>query len=178
MPSFRCSQFDCSESSFLDLASRIYTQAWWRWLLRRSGVRLYWKEKSVRLFLSLGVAGLVYSMGQFSVFQGIIYALLPWMEKARAPDMAIVVYGFAISALVAFGTDGLLSTESSAPTKRQTANLVAGFSILFGIVLLGVLIANKLNWDLDARVMVPVLAGLALWGVFVATLEWKSAPRD
>lgn len=64
-----------------------------------------WKNWRVRLLAALALSGLVYALGQFSVFQGALYGLVPSLEKARAPAVATALFGFGIAVLSAFGFD-------------------------------------------------------------------------
>jgi hypothetical protein len=70
-----------------------------------------WREWHVRVIAALALGGLVYSLAEHGVFEGIIYALVPVVEKARNPSMAIFIFHFGIAVLSAYGLDFYLSEE-------------------------------------------------------------------
>ena len=70
--------------------------------------------------LALGAA--LFSLARFNLFHGLLYALLPGLEKARAPIMAMAIADVALAALAALGVDALLSrADTSTPTACATA---------------------------------------------------------
>jgi hypothetical protein len=68
-----------------------------------------WGDRVVRLFGAIAVGGLIFSLGGNAVFQGVLYAVIPMVEKARSPGMAILIFHLGISVLAAFGLDAFLS---------------------------------------------------------------------
>jgi hypothetical protein len=64
-----------------------------------------WKEHMVRLFCALAAGGLILALGEHSVFHGVLYGLVPMVEKARNPSMAVLILNFALSILIAYGID-------------------------------------------------------------------------
>ena len=44
-----------------------------------------------------------------NVLHGVAYAFIPFLDKARAPIMALSIVHFALAALVAFGVDRFLA---------------------------------------------------------------------
>lgn len=61
----------------------------------------------VRLLAAIGAGGLLCALGGFSVFHGLAYLVVPMVEKARTPAMAIVIVQFALVVLAAYGLDAL-----------------------------------------------------------------------
>ena len=61
----------------------------------------------VRLLGAIGAGGLLFALGGLSVFHGLAYLLVPMVEKARSPAMAIVMVQFALAVLAAYGLDAL-----------------------------------------------------------------------
>jgi hypothetical protein len=47
------------------------------------------------------------ALGGFSVFHGLAYLLVPMVEKARTPAMAVVIVQFGVAVLAAYGLDAL-----------------------------------------------------------------------
>jgi hypothetical protein len=80
-------------------------------LLTLAGLALAgeWRQRTVRLFAGIGLGGLIFSLGTFSIFHGPLYALLPMVEKARTPAFAILVLQFSVIVLSAYGLDAGLN---------------------------------------------------------------------
>jgi len=64
-----------------------------------------WRSPAVRLLALLAALGTLIALGAHSVFQGAAYALLPLMEKARAPEAAFCLSSLATAVLAAYGLD-------------------------------------------------------------------------
>jgi hypothetical protein len=71
------------------------------------GFALEFDDRVVRLFGGIGIGGLLLAMGGFSVFQGVAYLLVPLVDKARNPAMAIVLVQFALAVMASYGIDAL-----------------------------------------------------------------------
>ncbi len=59
--------------------------------------------------LALGAA--LFSLARFNVFHGLLYAIVPGLEKARAPIMAMAIADVSLAALAALGIDALLARD-------------------------------------------------------------------
>ncbi len=70
-------------------------------------------QDGVRLFAAIATGGLLFALGGSSVFHGLAYLLIPMVEKARTPEMAIVIVQFALSVLAAYGLDAFRSRAMS-----------------------------------------------------------------
>ncbi|MDX2180537.1 MAG: hypothetical protein SFV18_13155 [Bryobacteraceae bacterium] len=66
-------------------------------------------------FAILAVGGLLYSLAQFGVIEGLLYAVLPMVEKARSPSMAVIVFALGAAPLAAFGFDRIGETSPRLP---------------------------------------------------------------
>jgi hypothetical protein len=77
------------------------------------GIVAAWNDRTVRLFVGLALAGLLFSLAEFAFFQGVLYALLPMVDKARNPSMAIFIFQFGIIILGAYGLDSYRYVASS-----------------------------------------------------------------
>jgi len=78
-------------------------------------IALAWNEPAVRLFAAIGTAGLIFSFAGSTILHGIIYALVPFADKARNPAMAIFIFNIAAAVLAAFGADALVENAHSPP---------------------------------------------------------------
>jgi hypothetical protein len=70
-------------------------------------VAALWRDLRVRLLAALGLGALLYSLANNSVAQGVLYALIPELDKARTPSAIVVLFQFAAAALAAFAIDEL-----------------------------------------------------------------------
>ena len=58
-------------------------------------VSTLWRDTRVRLLAALAGAALLYALGHNSVFQGVLYGLIPQLDKARSPSAVVVLFKFA-----------------------------------------------------------------------------------
>ena len=131
---------------------------------------LCWKNKMVKLFAALAIGALIYSLGHNSVFQGFIYAVVPLVEKARVPSMAVIIWGFGIAVLAAFGADHIAASRESLWTRRAIAGIL-GFGIVIYALMLNATFINK-TWSIDDRVALTALVAILLAALLQA---WRSA---
>jgi hypothetical protein len=97
--------------------------------LALGAVRMCWRKSDmVRLFAIVALAGLLLALGSDTPLHRAAYALLPMVEKARYPAMAIVLCHAGIAALAALGLDA----------RPRNMAWLAGFGIAI-IALYGVL---------------------------------------
>jgi hypothetical protein len=126
-----------------------------------------WRDPRIRLLFFVGTGALVYSLGHQSVFQGFLYGILPEIDKARAPGVAIALVGFAIAPLAAFGFDRWLSPEPS-PWNHRIMLGVLGFGALTFIFCEFALFTNRLSFPLDDRVLLTAAICFAMAGLMYA----------
>lgn len=74
------------------------------------GARAHWGRAEVRLLVTFAACGLLYSLGAYTVFQGVLYAVLPEVDKARSPAAAICVSQLACAVMASFGLDAVASS--------------------------------------------------------------------
>ena len=121
----------------------------------------------MKLFTALAAGGFAYALGFHNVFQGFLYAVFPFVDKARTPVIAIVIFGLGAAVLAACGIDQLLTLRGSVFLRRVVWGL-AGFGMLIWLVAYCVLLAKALTWSGDDRViMTALLAVLAAGLLFV-----------
>src|SRR5262249_7493667 len=94
------------------------------------GVVLTWRDSRVRWLMVIGWCGLLYALGFNSGVPGILYSLVPLVEKACVPDAGTLIFGLGAAPLAAFGLDGLSQPESSVWLSRTTKILVGLAAIL------------------------------------------------
>ncbi len=94
-----------------------------------------WRDRWIRLFTCMAVAGLLFALGGWNVFHGILYAVLPILEKARNPTRIVSLFGLGVSILAAFGLDRL-RLDPLLPIIRSLSRVLivlAGFIFSLGL---------------------------------------------
>jgi Bacterial membrane protein YfhO len=126
-----------------------------------------WKDWRVRVLFAIGVGAMVYALGQLSVFQGVLYAIVPSLDKARSPASATVLFGFAGAVLAAFGFDRWLSETASVwPRRIMLATLGFGLLTVAGCLL--VVLVNKMVLPGDGTVLTVALIAVAFAALMYA----------
>ena len=95
-------------------------------VLAALGIATGWRTRpAVRWLVWLGSAAILYAFGANGFLQGPLYALLPTIEKARVPAVAMILFNVAAAALAAYGVDGL-----QAPVTRIFARICGTIAAL------------------------------------------------
>lgn len=103
------------------------------------GAMLAWREKHVRWLVALAVGGLIFALGPNGLLQGVLYSLVPMLEKARSPGAAIIVFSLGVSPLAAFGLDCLAGMNETGDATRHSAwpahaaRVLAGFGAILAL---------------------------------------------
>jgi hypothetical protein len=126
-------------------------------------VSALWRDGRVRLLAALALAVIIYALGHNSVFQGALYGLIPELDKARTASAAMVLFQFAAAALAAFGIDEL----AAGWTTRGTW-ILAGFGALTLAIAEALILANKLTFPADDRVILTAVIALLAAALFAA----------
>jgi Bacterial membrane protein YfhO len=134
------------------------------------GVALGWKDRAVKLFAALALGGLIYALGKYSVFQGLLYALVPFVEKARVPVASIFLTGFAAAVLLATAIDAV-ARESHNAWVRRFAVGAGVYALVAGFIIYGVFVGKKLGWDTDDRIVISVVVAALLCALLSA---WRA----
>ena len=138
-------------------------------------ITVCWRQQAVKLFAAIALGGLVYSLGAHSIFQGFIYAVVPFVEKARVPAMATLLFDAGFAVLAAFGVDAIEpSKESGEPGSHWIRRInigVAAFGVVTGTTVLAVLIAKRFQWDFDDRVVMTVFISILMAALLYA---WRT----
>ncbi len=126
------------------------------------GVLVYWRDRTVRWLLALAAAALVYALGALTPVHGVVYSLVPGLNKARVPVRALHLFQFGIAALAAYGFDALLERRDS-PWVRRIALAAAAL----GALVLGAAVVSSVEDRLVLWALVAV-ASAAVW------LAWRA----
>ena len=110
------------EAGFADWDRDSWDRAWClRLLCWRSGADFRFYSGSIwggriggcggSAAMSLG--GILFALGPNSVFHGVMYALVPMVDKARVPAAGSIVFMLGLAPLAAFGMDRLALPDSA-----------------------------------------------------------------
>jgi hypothetical protein len=127
-----------------------------------------WKEPRVRVISTLALGAILYALGHNSIFQGVLYSIVPGLDRARVPSAAMLVFQVSIAGLAAFGVDHLAS-----PWTVTVRRCLVGFGALTLAASLWVIFTNKLTFPGDDRVIltgaIALLAAAVLYARPAAT---------
>ncbi|HLY18194.1 MAG TPA: hypothetical protein VKR61_13270 [Bryobacteraceae bacterium] len=108
------------------------------------GVARCWRDWRVRFLAALALAGYLYALGGISILQGLLYAVVPFVEKARSPATAVYLFGLGCSLLAAFGLDEIHAADESL---RRYVRILVIFGSGLGGVLLVLAIVRHIGFD-------------------------------
>jgi hypothetical protein len=131
------------------------------------GLVTAWKEAAVRLFAALALGGLLFSLAAYAFFQGLLYALLPMVDKARNPSVAIFIFQFGIAILSAYGIDYYQSIRTSSWLPRTWRFLLLFAAVLYAALLLRTLGSIQTGPDPN-RIAMAALTALLLGAALYA----------
>jgi hypothetical protein len=135
------------------------------------GVALCWngkRRREVRLLTAIAVGAFLYSLGPFLLFHGILYSVLPMLDKARTAQLDTVVSSFACTALAAFGIDALIEQcrENDWAPRLIRATLWAG-----GLLAACVFIAEAFSLQNVRNLELLTMSSIA--ALLTAALLWS-----
>jgi len=134
------------------------------------GVAAGLRRWPVRIFAVLGVASIWIAMGGLTALHGLMYALIPMMEKARTPAAFNALFSVSASVLAAFGVDALRRrrAETAARLGARTLSIVGGSLIAFGA---GVFLVKGATYPNGNEFFASALFALLLAAAIVA---WRA----
>ncbi len=136
------------------------------------GLLLGFARREVRILGAVGIGGLIISLGQNSVWHGMLYAAAPLVEKARTPSSAIFIFHFGFTILSALGFDRLVSSDSLVAAARASRLLLAAAGLLLGACVVS-LTVGKVPED---RYALTALAALLTAGLIYAGAARRLSP--
>ncbi len=141
--------------------------------LALAGVVLTWKQKHTKVFVAIGLGALLFTLGPYNFLHGVLYSIVPLVEKARSPASAIALFHLAVAALIAAGADGL--TAFGSVWLRRAAAALAAFAALVFVPLVVLALLRQAPWE-NRAVMVALVALLAA-AVLAARLRKQISAR-
>lgn len=96
-----------------------------------------WRSRWVGPFLTLAIAGILFSMGKFSIFHGVLYSVLPFLDKSRNAGYGMFIADLALAVLAGFGVDLLLGERDRLLVElRRAGNVLLAVGGFLGAALL------------------------------------------
>jgi hypothetical protein len=118
------------------------------------------RRNEVRLFLVMAVCALLYAISRNNPIYGLLYVFLPFVEKSRAPIVALSVFHFAATMLAAFGADLLFDRVEWLRQSRVWRPLLWFAGAMLALTLF--------KPDLDSRWNMIMFLSLLLAGLYYA----------
>jgi hypothetical protein len=102
------------------------------------GAAARWHDRMVRILATVALSGLVLALGGFSLMHGILYALVPSLDKVRSPSMAEAIFHLGLIGLAAYGVDSFSDPLLSRRAKRLAVRLLGlvGLFLCAGLIVL------------------------------------------
>jgi hypothetical protein len=142
------------------------------------GVVGCWGKAWVRLVTLVTIFGFVVALGTYTPLHGILYALVPAVEKARSAFVSIFIFNFGSAILAACGIESLLDRGGNG-VERRAGILLLLVAATGGAVLLLAQVIGKLqiSQGLGATVLASIAVGslLLAWNaqaISRGTLVW------
>lgn len=131
-----------------------------------------WHDRVVRVLAAVALGGLVFSLGGYSLFHGILYAFVPNLDKARSPSMAEAIFHLGIIALAAFGVESFRSSTVN-EWVRQLATRLLGLTSFF--LFASLIVLNTLRPEQSEEYKVLAMAAIVAIILAGILVSWHSA---
>lgn len=145
--------------------------------LALAGLALAWRHWPARAMAGVALGGLIYSLSSYTALHGILYSLLPEVDKARSPSMAIVLFSLGAGMLAALGLDRM-AEEPESPWLVRLRNGALVFGSLVFVLRLGIAKTSQFarrNDDGDVVIaLAALLFGLLLHGWRTRNVTWPA----
>ena len=138
-----------------------------------------WSERWVRVYSCIALGALAYSVGPFSLLHGWVYALLPVVDKVRAPAHAVFVFQFALFILAAYGVDRLLTESKDDQPARWLTYIqrsLVGFGVLACLLLLSRYIEGAMTKASGDNVVIASVVAFILAALLAAARRDSVSP--
>lgn len=142
------------------------------------GVAAGWRHTHVRVLGGICAGGMLLSFGSFNVFHGILYALAPWVNKARNPSMAVFLFHLGVAALAAIGMDRFAKRDEwSAQWTRRLSVALGAYAAVLWVIGLGMWLTRTPLAHEEAELMplVALLLAAVLYGWRYGALTRRGA---
>ena len=111
------------------------------------GVVTEWRSRMVPPLAVLAVGAFLFSLGKYSIFHGILYSLVPLLDKSRNAAFAMFIADLALAVLAGFGIDHFLRHRARIGSQLRIFGRVlftAGGLVLLLVLACGVFEGEKM----------------------------------
>jgi len=141
------------------------------------GVALAWRHTYYARGLAvMALCGIIFGLGPNSLLHGVLYALVPLVEKARVPGAGNIVFALGLAPLVAFALDRFRDLEPTAWIQRAVRTLLAIAGVLALASLFFFLLKTPVSIS-DDRLMITALAAAVAAGILAGWRTRLLSPR-
>jgi hypothetical protein len=127
-------------------------------------------RKEVRLFLVMGLCGILYALSKNNPIYGLLYVFMPLVEKSRAPIVALSISHFSATVLAAIGADVLFAGVSWLRESRIVKVLLWIAGGLMAVLLLKPELDSR--WTMSATIALLLAALYYAWSKGQIRREW------
>jgi hypothetical protein len=143
--------------------------------LAAAGVAAGWGQLAGRWAVAMAALTLAYSLGAFTPLNGLFYALLPMINKARVPIRGVALFNLALALLACYGLEAILRNALARRTRYVWMFLAAAGALVLAVGAA----TERLNGQqtaLGAMAAVVGAAVLAGWrsGALNRTTTWAA----
>ncbi len=85
------------------------------------GAVVSWRDRGVRTILAIALGAVLFALGAYGLFHGVLYALIPSFDKSRSPVAAAALVNAAAAMLAAFGLEAFLRRPVDVEGARKAA---------------------------------------------------------
>ena len=104
------------------------------------GVSVYWRVKAVRMTTAVALGGLLFAMAGSVNLYGVLYSILPLLDKARTPVTGIHLFHFGVAVAAAYGTDACLGMRlRGLPVVGHAVRFLVALGVLLGLIVVAFL---------------------------------------
>ncbi|HEV2691247.1 MAG TPA: YfhO family protein [Bryobacteraceae bacterium] len=124
------------------------------------GAAARWRERMVRVLASISLGGLLFALGSRDIFYGVLYAVIPILDKARAPSMAEVIFQLGTVALAAYGLDFFRESKYRLAIRSLASMAVFLFASLIVLFVVQPQQSDGYKTLAEAAIVALLLAGI------------------
>jgi Bacterial membrane protein YfhO len=127
-----------------------------------------WRDRMVRIMSAVALGGLVCAMGPYALVHGVIYSVVPMVEKARSTGFFIFIFHFGVIVLSAYAVDAYMTIHELWISRAiWTILLVSAAVFSMELILNMTQVLKALDYDR--------LAGAAFYSLLLAALlfAWR-----
>jgi hypothetical protein len=119
-----------------------------------------WSDVSTRALAAGAALALVFTWGNYTFLHGLLYSLIPWVEKARTPQMAGIAVNVLLAPLAAMGLERAL--DASGDWARRVSRALAIFGAALLLLTVGLALGAGRPVDSNSSFAVAAVAAMLL----------------